>query len=46
VVSLIALLLMHPRPPDADDEHSEEHSSVPIVEGESARVGDGPVAQA
>jgi MFS family permease len=46
VVSLIALSLMHPRPPDEDDEHSEEGSSVPVLEGESARVGDGPVAQA
>jgi MFS family permease len=46
VVSLIALSLMHPRPPDADDEHSEEHAPVPVVAGESARVGEGPVAQA
>jgi MFS family permease len=46
VVSLIALSLMHPRPPDEDDEHSEEDAPVPIMEGESARVGDGPVAQA
>ena len=38
VVSLIALLLMHPRPPDADDEHSEEDSAVPVVPGEAART--------
>ena len=46
VVSLIALSLMHPRPPDADDEHSEDHTTVPVVAGETARLGDGPVAQA
>ncbi len=47
VVSLIALAFMHPRPPDEDDEHSEEHAPVPVIAGESARgVGEGPVAQA
>jgi MFS family permease len=38
VVSLIALAFMHPRPPDPDDEHSEDHASVPVVADESARV--------
>lgn len=38
VVSLIALLLMHPRPPDEDDEHSEEDAAVPVVPGEAART--------
>ena len=38
VVSLIALLLMHPRPPDADDEHSEEGAALPVVDGERAQA--------
>lgn len=46
VASLIALSLMHPRPPDADDQHSEEHAPVPVAAGESGRIGDGPTAQA
>ncbi|GAA4844917.1 MFS transporter [Actinomycetospora corticicola] len=38
VVSLIALLLMHPKPPDEYDEHSEDGSTVPVVEGERAQA--------
>ncbi len=45
VVTLIALAFMHPRPPDEDDEHSEEGAPVPVVAGESARLGEGPVSQ-
>ena len=38
VVSLIALATMHPRPPDEFDEHSEEDSAVPVVDGNRAQA--------